>query len=131
MPAGAANPVTDNGIALGGFVMEQAMLQGIQARAEGNVPPAYSEALEVAVWLIALAADTVAAVFFVAFKEWLVPFSLGILAVLSLLCFTFWQPPLWSRVAVDMVLCSALAWFAANKYVERAARPISPTLAAR
>ncbi|HZQ08098.1 MAG TPA: SRPBCC family protein [Anaerolineae bacterium] len=125
MPSSASNPLIDYGIAMGGFVMEQGMLQGIQARAEGNIPPFYSEALQIALWLVALAVGVIAAVFFVMFKEWLLPFTLAVGSVVVLFVFTFWQPQLWVRVMMDIVLMSGLTWFAAQKYLERSARPIS------
>ncbi len=125
MPPSASNPLIDYGIAMGGFVMEQGMLQGIQARVEGNIPPFYSEALQIALWLVALAVGVIAAVFFVMFQESRLPFTLAVGSVVVLFVFTFWQPLLWTRVMMDLVLLSGLTWFAAQKYLERSVRPIS------
>lgn len=115
-PAGmTSSPGLDTAIGLGAFVMEQAMLQGIQARAEGNIPPAYSETLEISVWLLALAAGLIAAIFFVTYKEWKLPLAIGVLTIPVLFFFTFWQPPIWSRVGLDLVLWAGLVWFVWNQ----------------
>jgi hypothetical protein len=118
---GASNPVMDAVLGLGGFTMEQAMLQGIKARAEGDVPPPYSEPLEAALWLLTLAAGVVAGVYFVAFKEWVVPLVVGVLAIVALFIFTFVQPPLWTRIATDLLLWSGLVWFTVTQYRMRSA----------
>jgi hypothetical protein len=115
-PAGmTSSPGLDTAIGLGAFVMEQGMLQGIQARAEGNVPPAYSEGLEIAVWFFALAAGLIAGIFFVASKEWKLPLAIGVLTIPVLFFFTFWQPPIWSRLGLDLVLGAGLVWFVWNQ----------------
>lgn len=125
-PAGmTSSPGLDTAIGLGAFVMEQAMLQGIQARAEGNVPPAYSEPLEITVWLFALAAGLIAGTFFIAFKEWKLPLGIGLIAIPVLLFLTFWQPPIWTRVGLDLVLWAGLAWFVWNLARTRAGHSVS------
>lgn len=110
MPAGASSPIADSAIGLGGFMMEQAMLKGIQARAEGNIPPARNELFEIALWVIGLAAGIAAAVFFVTFREWVVPLCIGLFTVIALLVFTFVQPVLWLRLLVDVALWLSVAW---------------------
>ncbi len=104
-PAG----VTSNGVVgavlnVGGFVMEQAMLQGIQARAEGWIPPVYNEQVEIAVWFIALGMGLLAAYLFLNSREWWLPGIAGVLAVIALLVFTFVQPPVGLRIFVDLTL---------------------------
>lgn len=121
-PGSMTNGAVGMGISLGGFVMEQAMLQGIQARAEGNIPPAYTETLELALWILALAAGIVAGVLFVASQKWIVPLGLGMLAIIAIFIFTFWQPSLWTRVVIELVLYAGLIWFATNYWGTRMPR---------
>ena len=108
-PAGAmGNDVVGTVLNLGGFVMEQAMLQGIKARAEGVGPPSYSEPVEIALWFLTLGAGLLAAYFFVTTDRWLLPGITGVLAVLMLLVFTFIQPPVGLRIYADMFLFALL-----------------------
>ncbi len=120
-PPGLENPIVGSVINLGGFVMEQGMLQGIQARAEGNVPPPYSELLEIVLWLGAFAAGVTAAVLFVACRAWMLPFLFGMLSIFVLFVITFWQPPLWTRALANMLLWAGLVWFV---YQTRRARSL-------
>lgn len=108
---GASDPLIGTVINLGGFVMEQGMMQGIKARAEGNAPGPYNETFELILWLLTLAAGLAAGVFFVLFKDWGVPLLTGIAAVIALLLFTFVQPAVWVRVVVDVALWTGLAWY--------------------
>lgn len=119
---GLDNPVVGSIMNFGGFIMEQHMLQGIQARAEGDIPPAYTEPLEVALWVLTLAIGIAAGVFFVMYQKWMVPLAVGVLAMLALLLLSFWQPPIWSRIVIDLVLGSSLVWFALSERGARAAR---------
>jgi hypothetical protein len=41
-------------------------------------------------------------------KAWQIPLLIGVLAVLSLLAFTFLQPPIWIRALADAVLLVGL-----------------------
>lgn len=113
---GLDNPIVGNIMNFGGFMMEQHMLQGIQQRAQGDIPPAYTEPLEIALWLITLVAGTVAGAFFVLYQKWIVPLAVAVLAVLVLFLITFWQPPVWTRVALDVILWASLAWFAVEQH---------------
>lgn len=121
-PPGMDNPIGSAAIGLGAFVMENAMLQGIQARAEGNIPPASSETMEIILWFLALLAGVIAGVFFVAFKEWLMPLVVGLLAIAALLVFTFIQPPIWLRLFADLTLYAVLAGIALDQYLRRTAQ---------
>lgn len=120
-PPAMENPAVSTMIGLGGFVMEQGMLQGIQARAEGNVPPAYSEALEIALWVLALAAGMIGGFLFVTVKEWVLPLAVGLLALAALFVFTFIQPPLWIRLVADVILFVLLAREITARYLNPAA----------
>ena len=53
LPNEAANPVASFLMDIGGFVMQQRMLQGIRLRAEGGVEPWWMERAEICLWLAA------------------------------------------------------------------------------
>lgn len=104
------NPVVTGVFDLGGFVMERRMIEGIVDRAEGRTDPAYSEALEVILWLVALLAGVTAALLFVIRLKWQWPLEVGVAAVLVLLVFTFVQPPIWLRAVADLALLAGVWW---------------------
>ncbi|MFN2291531.1 MAG: hypothetical protein ACK2UC_10110 [Anaerolineae bacterium] len=94
-PAGEViNPAITYVMDLGGFVMERRMMQSIKDRAEGRSDPVASEALEIGLWIVALVAGLVSAALFLVLESWRIPLLIAILAVLSLLAFTFLQPPI-------------------------------------
>ena len=97
---------------VGGFVMERRMMQGIKDRAEGQIDPASIEAIEIALWLLALASGLGGALLFLARKAWQIPLLIGVLALVSLLAFTFVQPPIWIRALVNGLLLGGLTLFA-------------------
>jgi hypothetical protein len=106
------NPALTYVMDVGGFVMERRMMQGIKNRAEERIEPAGIEAIEIVLWLLALVAGLAGAVLFLAQKAWPVPLLIAILAVSSLLAFTFLQPSIWVRVLVDVALLGGLFFFA-------------------
>jgi hypothetical protein len=106
------NPAITYVMDVGGFVMERRMMHGIKDRAEGRFDPPGIEAVEIGLWVAALVVGLAGAVLFLTRKAWQVPLLIGILAVLSLLAFTFLQPPIWIRVLVDAVLLGGLVFFA-------------------
>jgi hypothetical protein len=91
-----------------GYVMERGMLLGIRDRAEGTLPPAYAEALGIALWLAALSCGLLAAVRFVRKADAYHPLGVGLEAVVVLFIFTFIQPVIWLRVVLDLVLVASL-----------------------
>jgi hypothetical protein len=99
---------------VGGFVMEQKMMQGIALRAGGGSEPAYGEALEIAIWLSTLAIGLMAAWLFVRRRAWQWPLAVGVAAALALVVLTVVQPPLWARVALDLALLAGL-WRAGRR----------------
>ncbi len=92
----------------GGFVMERRMIQGIQDRAEGRTDPPFSEGIEITLWLAALLAGLGGGGLFLWRHPWPWALSVGIAAVLSLVFFTFVQPPLWTRLLLDVSLWTGL-----------------------
>jgi len=124
-PAGMDNSPAGTFVGLGGFVMERAMLQGIQTRAEGNIPPPYTETLEMALWILALAAAVTAGVFFIMFRQWVLPLTAGLLALLALFVFTFVQPPIWVRAFADIALYAILAGIILNQFLSRSLHRVS------
>jgi hypothetical protein len=106
------NPAITYVMDTGGFVMERRMMQGIKDRVEGRFDPPAIEAVEIGLWGVALVAGLAGAVLFLVRKAWQIPLLIAVLAVLSLLAFTFLQPPIWIRVLVDAVLLGGLVAFA-------------------
>ncbi|MCB0091771.1 MAG: hypothetical protein KDE54_27965 [Caldilineaceae bacterium] len=108
--AGPSNPVTGFMMDVGGFVMEQNMLQGIQARAEGGFEPSWTEPVEIALWTMALLIGLVGAFLFVARSPWMAPLALAVVAVMALFGLTFVQPALWLRTLIDVALLLGMIW---------------------
>ncbi len=113
-PASMNNPVLGWFIDAGSFVMGRRMVQGLVLRAEGGSEPAYIEVVEIALWLAALLAGLGAGVLFLWRKPW-PPLLVGVAAVLCLVWFTFWIPPVGSRLLADMVLWGTLIWLFKGK----------------
>ncbi len=119
-PAGdTENPMIGAALNYGGFVMEQGMLQGIQARAEGNVPPSYTEPVEIVLWVATFLAALVAAIFFIWYQKWLLPLAAMLLAIVALFVFTFIQPPIWMRLLTDVTLFAVLAGIVFDQLLRR------------
>lgn len=120
-PAGA---MSDNGVGmvlnLGGFVMEQAMLQGIKARAEGFIPPTYNEPVEIVVWLLALGMGVAAAILFITRRSAWLPGVTGVMAVIALLVFTFVQPPVGLRIFADIFLFALVGALLLTRFNDQA-----------
>ncbi|MGE5601626.1 MAG: hypothetical protein ACM30E_01165, partial [Nitrososphaerales archaeon] len=91
--AGGDNPVMSFFIGNGAFIMEQRMMNGIKAHAEGWVEPPYQEAVEIVLWFVALLVGIVSAVLFVTRRAWIAPLSLAVASVAVVLVLTFSQPP--------------------------------------
>lgn len=99
-----SNPVMGFMMDIGGFVMEQNMLQGIKVRAEGGGEPGWTEPVEIVLWFAALLAGVVAALLFILRPAWLLPLSVAVGAVIALFILTFVQPVLWQRLVIDLAL---------------------------
>jgi hypothetical protein len=105
---GVNNPIMNFFIGNGAFIMEQRMMNGVKAHAEGWIEPPYQEAVEIALWLIALLVGLVSAVLFVARRAWVAPLALAVASVGVILVLTFSQPPIAMRVLLDLVLVTGL-----------------------
>lgn len=99
-------------INLSGFVMEKGMLNGLKARAEGRVPPAFEEVLGIIVWLLAFAIGVFAAVLYMKRRNSRSALILGLLVVAVLFVFTYLQPDIIMRVIIDFLLIAGAitAW---------------------
>jgi hypothetical protein len=104
------NPLATFFVNVGGFVMEQNMMQGIKLRAEGHSEPPWIEAVEIVIWLATLLVGLTAAVLFITRKEWIAPLVVGIASVLLLIVLTFVQPAIWLRIILASGLLAALWW---------------------
>jgi hypothetical protein len=114
LPAEASNPVVSTVVDLGGFVMERRMIEGLKLRAEGGTEPAEIEAVEILLWMAALAAGLGAchAGLLLTRPAWQVPLLLGLAVLFTLIWFTFWQPSIWLRLLFDIALFALLWWVA-------------------
>ncbi len=106
--AGPDNPVMNVMMGLGGFIMNQRTMQGIKARAEGWVEPAYQELAEIALWCTTLVTGLVAAALFVIRPRWRAPLAVALAAFVVLMLLTFLQPAVWLRVILDVALLGGL-----------------------
>ncbi|HEX6387427.1 MAG TPA: hypothetical protein VF177_22395 [Anaerolineae bacterium] len=127
VPPGQENPLLTSMMNIGGFVMEQNMMQGIKVRAEGGSEPAYIETVEIVIWLAALVVGLAAAVLFLVQRQWQRPLIVAVVAVLVLVVLTIVQPPIWLRLLLDALLLAGLWW--AYRPVQRVATAVSPALA--
>ncbi len=107
-PEAQGNPVVGFFMDVGGFVMEQNMIQGIQLRAEGGSEPAYIEALEIALWVIALLAGVAGAWLFLTRRAWGWSLATGLAAVLVLVILTIVQPSILLRILLDALLLAGV-----------------------
>jgi len=104
LPEGMDNPAAGFMMDVGGFVMENRMLQGIRTRAEGRVEPPWLETAEIAIWVGNLAIGLFAAYLFVTREKWQVPLLAAFLSVFSMFILTFAQPPILHRLMMLIVL---------------------------
>ena len=126
-PPGPENPVMFFVFNVGGFVMMQNMMQGIQQRAEGVGEPPYIETVEIMLWFAAFFAGLVAAVLFVVKPDWRIAALVTVASAIAVLVLTIVQPAIWVRVVMDMALWAGvvLAW----KGPRPAAAALQPTAA--
>lgn len=92
------------------FLMERDMMQGIQLRAEGGYEPAWTETLELALWLAALVIGVVGGWRYLTHPAWQRHLAVALAAVVSLFAMVYLQPPLWVWAAIVLVLLAGLAW---------------------
>ncbi|HNS52131.1 MAG TPA: hypothetical protein PKO09_13230 [Anaerolineae bacterium] len=112
LPGVGDNPVVSKVTDLGAFVMGRRMVHGLRLRAEGGTEPAGIEAIEILLWVAALAVGIGAAALFVTHRAWLAPLLLGLAALLTLIWFTAGQPSVWLRILLDIALLALLGWVA-------------------
>jgi hypothetical protein len=115
-PPGPENPIMFFVFNVGGFVMMNNMMQGIQQRAEGVGEPPYIETIEIALWFAAFIAGMVAAVAFVAKKEWKRSLVVAVASVIVLLVLTIVQPVIWIRIVLDVALWFGVVWSLRTAY---------------
>ena len=106
--AGADNPIMSFFIGNGAFIMEQRMMNGIKAHAEGWTEPPYQETVEIMLWFVALIVGAAAGVLFVARRPWVASLTLAVASVFVVLFFTFSQPVIAIRVLLDVALVAGL-----------------------
>lgn len=106
------NPLMDSVVGavvdLGGFVMEKNMIDGIKLRAEGGSEAGWVETAEIILWLAALGLGLAGAVQYMRRSAWQIPLAVGLASLVILLVFTYLQPALWLRAALDLLLLGGL-----------------------
>ncbi len=95
---------------IGGFVMENNMMQGIKTRAEGGTEPVWIEALEIGLWFTALVSGLAAGILFLFRSSWRKPLLVAVVAVVFIFILTIVQPIILIRVVMDGALIIGLAW---------------------
>ena len=97
---------------VGGFVMMQNMMQGIQQRAEGVGELPYIETVEIMLWFAAFLAGLVTAVLFVVKRDWRLPALITVASAIVVLILTIVQPAIWVRLVMDVALWAGvvLTW---------------------
>ena len=98
------NPIASFFVGNGAFIMEQRMMHGIKAHAEGWSEPPYQEAVEIILWFVALLAGLAGAILFIARRPWVSALTVAVASVGVILVFTFAQPPIAARVLLDLAL---------------------------
>jgi hypothetical protein len=123
--AGPPNPIMGFMMDVGGFVMEQNMLQGIKTRAEGGSEPSWIEPVEIVLWFMALIAGLIGAFLFILRPAWLMPFTVAVVALLALFILTFVQPAIWLRIMIDLILLVGVvqAWRSSGQVSEGRPKP--------
>jgi hypothetical protein len=102
------NPVMGFMLNVGGFVMQQNMMQGIKLRVEGRTEPAWIEPVEIGLWMIALLSGLAAGGLYLFKKKWDRPLVAAVLSILVLFILTFVQPPILIRCLLDIVLIAGV-----------------------
>jgi hypothetical protein len=111
-------------MASGSFVMTQRMMQGIKLRAEGGFEPAWMEGAEISVWVMALLCGLISAALYLIRRDWRPGLGMASLSIVILFVLTFVMPPLWVRIAIDILLVAGVWWAARpEKAAERQVAP--------
>lgn len=113
--ASGGNPVMNFMLNVGGFVMQQNMMQGIKLRAEGGSEPAWIESVEIFLWLAAFVTAIDAAILYLVRKGWRGPLVVAVSGVVGIFILTFVQPPLVIRFLLDGALIAALVLIGRKK----------------
>lgn len=102
------NPVMGFMLSVGGFVMQQNMLQSIKLRAEGRTEPAWLETVEIVLWAVALLVGLIAGGMYLFKQKWQKTLAVAVTAVIVIFVLTFVQPPIAVRILFDVGLIFGL-----------------------
>jgi hypothetical protein len=91
-----------------GYVMERGMILGIQARAEGHIPPVLEEPFGAILWLLVFAMGVACAVRFVRVPDGYHALGVGLEAILVLFILTYIQPALLWRVIFTLMVAAGV-----------------------
>jgi hypothetical protein len=92
------------------FVMERRMLLGVRERAEGRIPGAWRDGVEIAIWLVALGAALLAASVAIVRRFAGRAFALFAASGAALLVLPLLRPPLAVSATVAIVLAAGVPW---------------------
>jgi len=106
-PPDAPSALID-GVFAAGFVMERAMMLGIQARAEGLRPAAWEEPLGALIWLLIFGMGVACAARFVWVADSPLALAAGLEAVIALFVLTYLQPPMGWRLALLLIVAASV-----------------------
>jgi hypothetical protein len=110
LPDGEDNPIMTFFMTVGGFVMNQKMLDGIRLRAEGGREGALFEKTEVTLWLVSLAVGFSAAGLYLYGHQWRRSLLVAVGAVLLFVILLVVQPPMLIRLLLTTGLLAGLWW---------------------
>ncbi len=111
-PPGAPQALI-NVVFAAGFVMERAMMLGVQTRAEGFIPSPVEEPLGAAIWLAVFGLGVACAVRFIRVANNYLALGTGVAAVIALFVLTYLQPAMgWRAGLLLLVLLGTVIAFA-------------------
>jgi hypothetical protein len=110
VPEDATSPVFAFVMDVGGFVMQQRMLQGLKIRAQGGTEPSYLEGLELSIWLSVLILGLASALLTIFQKDWRRPVLTGLVSIVCLFFITFVQPDIVLRLLLLSLLLLMFVW---------------------
>jgi hypothetical protein len=113
-----APPAVINAVFAAGFVMERAMMLGIQERAEGFLPAPAEEPLNAIIWLLVFGMGAACAARFVRVADGYYALAAGLGAIVCLFVLTYLQPAFGWRLGLLLIIAASTV-FAFGRQVLR------------
>jgi hypothetical protein len=118
-----APPAMINLVFATGFVMERAMMLGIQSRAEGVIPVPAEEPLNAIIWLLVFGMGVACAARFVRVADGYYSLGAGLGAIIGLFLLTYLQPAFGWRLGLLLIVAAATAFAFGRQRLRRALSP--------